>query len=551
MKPVLGIDLGTTKCVACVRLGDEFVEIPPEIGKPETMLPSLFIHMRDGTVHVGKVVEREYEQNETYSGEVVRNAKRFMRLDATYRFESGSKKFPPSEVLGAFLGVLRTAAKRYEDRLKNHPAAKDFDWSNWLDSVVITVPAYYSSHEREATKRAALIAGFPSKLDVHLLDEPVAAALANGVQLSTKIERVLVVDLGGGTCDLTLLETGGPKGFRELGRFGDNEFGGLDWDCDIAKRAIRSSALKNAHPDLLGDDGYPDYMRYGEILRQAERAKIHYCEDDHETEFTLRLVDPDNRSFARAVKLPRSDIDAISKPLCEYVGQLVDRLRESVHADPKKRQGGLKWSEIGQVLLVGGGSQIRGVRAVLSERWGNPVEPPSGAQLAVARGAATYGQIIGQGKRLDGISHPRCPHDIGVMTLPAPPKSWRRWLSALFGRPVTNGTKTTERVFQPLLHRNSELPSRFDGWFPLSSRSHRVEIKVCFTQFTRQKPNGAIQILRKLTLNQLPPLENGQEDGVKLDFTYDKDHRLHVKGKVRGKPVEFDLDDFAGEGRLD
>ncbi len=549
MKPVLGIDLGTTKCVACVRLGDEFVEIPPEVGKDDKILPSLFIHLRDGTVHVGKVVEREYEQNATYAGEVVRNAKRFMRLDATYRFESGKKKFSPAEVLAEFLRVLRAAAARYTDRLKQHPAAKDLDWTNWLDSVVITVPAYFSSTERRATKRAAGIAGFPSA-DVHLLDEPVAAALANGVHLGTKAERVLVVDLGGGTCDLTLLETGGSKGFRELGRFGDNEFGGLDWDCDLAKRAIKQSPLKNTHPDLLGEDGYPDYMRYGTMIRQAERAKINYCEDDHEVKFTLHLVDPDDRTFSRAVSLPRSEIDALSNPLCEYVGHLGDRLLESISTDVKKARSGVKWTEVGQLLLVGGGSQIPGVRAVLTQRWGREVEPPAAAQLAVARGAATYGQIVGQGKRLDGISHPRCPHDIGVMTLPAPTRTWAHWFASVAGRPSTNGVTSTERIFQPLLRRNSELPSRFDGWFPLSSRSHRVEIKVCFVQYTRQRPLGAVQILRKLTLNQLPPLVDARQDGVALEFVYDNDHRLHVKGHVRGKPIEFDLDDFSGEGRL-
>lgn len=550
MKPVLGIDLGTTKCVACVRLGDEFVEIPPDVGKPDKMLPSLFIHLRDGSVQVGRVVEREYEQNPSYSGQVVRNAKRFMRLDGSYAFTSGQKKFSPAEVLAEFLRALRKAAENYTDRLKAHPAAKGLDWSNWLDAVVITVPAYYGATERQATKRAARLAGF-SPTDVYLLDEPVAAALANGVHTSQEEGRVLVVDLGGGTCDLTLLQTGGPKGFQELGRFGDNEFGGLDWDREISKRAIRKSDLKNLQPDLLGDDGLPDYMRYGEILRAAERAKILYVEDDRRQEFVLKLEDPDDPTHARAVTMPRTEFDAVNTPLCEYVGHLADRLLESCGPRPKpeKPPAGVKWPEVQRVLLVGGGSQIPGVQAVLKQRWGGDVTPPPAAQLAIARGAATYGQLLSEGKRLDGLSHPRCPHDIGVMAKPSPHRSWFGWLSSLWGKPSTNGSAVKEE-YVPLLWRNTQLPARFKGQFSLSSRNPVVKIQICNLEYTRRKPKGAVNVLKTFKFSELPPITDGRHDMLLLDFEFDLDHCLHVKGSVRGQPIKASVVDFAGEGRL-
>lgn len=570
MKPILGIDLGTTKCVACVCLGNEFVEIPPVSGRfgGMTILPSVFFQPSSGGPVVGEDALSEAGFDPQFRGQVIRNVKRSMKhnfpegIKPAKKFRSGNRDFTPAEISSHFLRVLREAAQRETDRLKARPSASGLAWNNWLDEVVITVPAYFSPVERRATREAARLAGFP-EAGVHLLDEPVAAALSERIHEQTQQARILVVDLGGGTCDLTLLETGA-GGFRELGRFGDNDFGGLEWDLEIAELALRKHPLPSVR-HLYGPDGTPDYCRFAHLFAESEEAKKRFGapESRRFTEFTVQVANPDRPqldSLGEPVPIGRKEFDELSHRLAEYCGHLADRLIESIKPSElnHKQKQAATWADVDTVLLVGGGSQLGAVRETLQRRLKKPPTIPAGAQLAIARGAAMYGQILSRGINLEGISHPRCPLDFGIMVTPKPEGIMSKVLGRIFGRgaklPRQNGSAEhlPALKFRALIDRNTQLPFDYRAQFPLdSSDSERMLLEVCFRQYTRQKPSGFIRRLHLLEFG-FQRSANPARDRLVVSMRFDENYKLHVTAQCGGKSVTIkkDMDDLEGGERV-
>ncbi|MCX7406655.1 MAG: Hsp70 family protein [Planctomycetales bacterium] len=569
MKPIIGIDLGTTKCVASVRLGDEFVEISPVSGRfgGLMMLPSVFVHPSSGKPVVGEDAVREYGSDPNYRGQVIRNVKRWMKLnypvggEPAKKFKSGNRDFTPAEVSSHFLRLLRDAAKRETDRLKARPSAHGLDWDNWLDAVVITVPAYFSPIERLATREAARLAGFVEGA-VHLLDEPIAAALSEKFHEQTLKERIVVVDLGGGTCDLTLLETG-ENGFRELGRFGDNEFGGLEWDLELAQLALRKHPLPGVR-HLMGDDGTPDYCRYGHLFDEAEKIKKVFCarENRHMKQSTVDVADPDQPKENGQAVINRQEFENLSNHLAQYCGQLADRLIESI--DPTDvgatNTDQVSWAYINRVLLVGGGSQLVAVQEALQRRLNKTASLtiPQGSQLSVARGAAMFGQLLAKGVQLEGISHPRSPLDVGIMLIPvtAKPRFWRRWFGSGIKSSKGDGSPASKpsEIFRPLIKCNVQLPTSVSYKFPLDNNTARiVKLDVCFRQYTRRRPDGVLMLLRSFAFTDLPPCIDPIQDRLHVFMEYDDRYELHVKARVRNQDVTVTIrpDDFRDGVRLD
>lgn len=556
MKPILGIDLGTTKCVACVRLGNECVEIPPAAGGPYagmTILPSVFLDVGDGHVVVGEEVNRKYSDAK-YGPQVVRNVKRFMWRNADNGkvpakiFRYGSRLYSPASISSQFLLELKKAAERETDRLKARPSAKGLDWSNWLDSVVVTVPAYFSSDEREATHQAAELAGFQAD-GIKLLSEPVAAALAWQAHLQNKRKLVLVVDLGGGTCDLTLLATG--EELRELGYFGDNQFGGLEWDLSIAEAAVGKSSLRERLLHFFDEDALPDYSKYGDLFKLAEEAKKDFCRNQQLDEVGVLV----SRRPDEFVKISRHDFDAISAGHAEYCGKLADLLIERIAPEDLgwRASRALRWSDIDHVLLVGGGSQIPHVHEVFKQRWGRNIKPIESGQMAVARGAAVYGQLLSQGKKLSGIGKPRCLHDIGIMAQPKTENGVgrRRWLFWPGSRSRSNGQPARPKppVFSRILARNSPLPHAVPKVFRVPHRGLReLFFEISRIRHTRYKPQGFREDLevQRIDLSSLPPPQDENEDVVKVSMEFDERQRLRVVIICRGNrdEREFGRGDF-------
>ena len=249
MKPVpaLGIDFGTTTSTACLMAEGGVVFVTPEGDVQDGLMPSVvvFTGAGDEDCRVGQPAINALTSTKD-SRNVVQHIKREMAWDAEWnhlspaeqkRFTFHSRSYRPAEIAGRIIRHLKLAAEKHvagDARLRDY-----FDFHGTINTAVITVPAQFGSKERFSTREAALsYGGFH---EVHLLEEPVAAAL--GLKLHQQPGRriVMIVDLGGGTLDVTLLCVGknAPNGgFLELGRIGDNELGGTDWDKIIAQHVL-------------------------------------------------------------------------------------------------------------------------------------------------------------------------------------------------------------------------------------------------------------------------------------------------------------------------
>ena len=256
---VLAVDLGTTTCMACVQadgVGEPTVIVPDPINYPGAhFMPSAFCMTSSGPLVGEQAVNKLMDKR--YADDVVRFVKRFMHEPDTI-FCSNSKDFTPVQISGIFLHHLK---KRAEEDLKTE-----------ISEAVITVPAYFGNVARQATCEAAVkYAGFDQDR-VHLLDEPIAAAYGLNLHRSRRERLVMVADLGGGTFDATLLSIGTAVkegGFYELGRDGDSELGGLNWDEEIAKLAVHD----------LGISPPTEFYKLDNVLlyRNCEIAKHQMC----------------------------------------------------------------------------------------------------------------------------------------------------------------------------------------------------------------------------------------------------------------------------------
>ncbi|MDT7573257.1 MAG: molecular chaperone DnaK, partial [Actinomycetota bacterium] len=228
MARAVGIDLGTTNSVVSVLEGGEPTVIANAEGARTT--PSIVAFAKNGEVLVGEVAKRQAVTN---VDRTVRSVKRHMGTD--WKTSIDGKDFTPQQISAFILQKLKRDAESY----LGEP----------VTDAVITVPAYFSDHERQATKEAGEIAGLNV---LRIVNEPTAAALAYGLDKGEKEQTILVFDLGGGTFDVSLLEIG--DGVIEVkATSGDNKLGGDDWDQRVVEHLVKQFALSNNGIDLSND----------------------------------------------------------------------------------------------------------------------------------------------------------------------------------------------------------------------------------------------------------------------------------------------------------
>jgi molecular chaperone DnaK len=243
MARAVGIDLGTTNSVVSVLEGGEPVVIANAEGARTT--PSVVAFAKNGEVLVGEVAKRQAVTN---VDRTVRSVKRHMGTD--WSIDIDGKKYTPQEISARTLMKLKRDAEAY--------------LGDTVNDAVITVPAYFSDAQRQATKEAGEIAGLNV---LRIINEPTSAALAYGLDKGEKEQTILVFDLGGGTFDVSLLEIG--DGVVEVkATSGDNNLGGDDWDNKIVDWMV--TQFKNAH----GVDLSKDKMAMQRLREAAEKAKI-------------------------------------------------------------------------------------------------------------------------------------------------------------------------------------------------------------------------------------------------------------------------------------
>jgi molecular chaperone DnaK len=377
MARAVGIDLGTTNSCVSVLEGGEPTVIANAEGARTT--PSIVAFAKNGEVLVGEVAKR---QSVTNVDRTIRSVKRHMGTSWTQEIDG--KKYTPQEISARVLQKLKRDAEGY--------------LGESVTDAVITVPAYFSDAERQATKEAGEIAGLNV---LRIINEPTAAALAYGLDKADKEQTILVFDLGGGTFDVSLLEIG--DGVVEVkATSGDNHLGGDDWDQALVDHLVKTFGSAN------GIDLTKDKMAMQRIREAAEKAKIELSSSQSATiNLPYITVDAEKNPLFLDETITRAQFQALT-------ADLLDRCKKPFQAVLK--DAGIAISKIESVVLVGGSTRMPAVVDLVRELTGGK-EPNKGVNPdeVVAVGASLQAGVL-KGEVKDVLLLDVTPLSLGIET---------------------------------------------------------------------------------------------------------------------------------------
>ena len=376
MARAVGIDLGTTNSVVAVLEGGEPTVIPNAEGARTT--PSVVAFSNSGEVLVGEVAKRQAVTN---VDRTIRSVKRHMGTD--WKVTIDGKDYRPQQISAFVLQKLKRDAEAY--------------LGESVTNAVITVPAYFSDAERQATKEAGEIAGLTVD---RIINEPTAAALAYGLDKADQEQTVLVFDLGGGTFDVSLLDIADGV-FEVRATKGDNRLGGDDWDHVVVEWL--ATQFKNKH----GVDLLKDKMAGQRLQEAAERAKIELSSAS-ETSINLPYITASSEGPLHLdEKLTRAEFQRMTQ-------HLLDRCRAPFNAVIS--DAGTTVNKIDQVLLVGGSTRMPAVAELVKELTGGK-EPNKGVNPdeVVALGASLQAGVL-KGEVKDVLLLDVTPLSLGIET---------------------------------------------------------------------------------------------------------------------------------------
>ncbi len=354
MARAVGIDLGTTNSVVAVLEGGEPTVIANAEGARTT--PSVVAFAKDGEVLAGEVAKR---QGVTNVDRTIRSVKRHMGTD--WKTEIDGKSFNPQQISAFILQKLKRDAEAY--------------LGESVTDAVITVPAYFNDHQRQATKEAGEIAGLNVS---RIINEPTAAALAYGLDKGDD-QTILVFDLGGGTFDVSLLEIG--DGVIEVkATSGDNNLGGDDWDNAVVDWIVSTFKSKT------GIDLTKDKMAMPRIREAAERAKIELSSSSSTSINLPYITVQDGSPVFLDETLSRSEFEKITSDLLE---------RTKAPFNNVVKDAGISVGDIDHVVLVGGSTRMPAVSELVKSLTGGK-EPNKGVNPdeVVAVGAALQAGVL-------------------------------------------------------------------------------------------------------------------------------------------------------------
>ena len=397
MGKIIGIDLGTTNSCVAVFEGNEPVVIANSEGKRTT--PSVVGFVKDGERKVGDPAKRQAITNPKNSGYSIKRfmgetyeqcAKEVTRVPYTVSNEGGfprvdieGRKYTPQEISAMILQKMKKTAEDY--------------LGQEVTEAVITVPAYFSDSQRQATKEAGQIAGLDVK---RIVNEPTAAALAYGVDKADKDMKIAVFDLGGGTFDISILEFGSGV-FEVLSTNGDTHLGGDDFDQVIIDWLVQGFKADE------GIDLTKDPMAMQRLKEAAEKAKIELSSTTS-TEINLPYISAEGGMPKHLVKtLTRSQFEQLAHNLIQAC---------LVPCQNAMRDAKLQTSDIDEVILVGGSSRIPAVQTLVKNYFGK--EPSKGVNPdeVVAVGAAIQGAVL-TGDKSDIVLLDVTPLTLGIETM--------------------------------------------------------------------------------------------------------------------------------------
>ena len=465
MGKVIGIDLGTTNSCVAVMEGGEAVVIPNSEGNRTT--PSVVGLNNSGERLVGQVAKRQAITN---PDNTVASIKRHMGSD--YKATLGGKQYTPQEISAMILQKLKADAEAYIGET--------------VTQAVITVPAYFSDSQRQATKDAGKIAG----LDVlRIINEPTAAALAYGVDKDNTDQKILVFDLGGGTFDVSLLEIGDGI-FEVLATSGNNRLGGDDFDKKIIDWAIVEFKSQTGI-DLSGDKTAMQRLK-----EAAEKAKM---ELSTVTTSNINLpfitMDGNGQPQHLDLTLSRAKFDELTADLVEKtMGPSRQALSDA----------GLSAGDIDKVILVGGSTRIPAVQDAVKKLTGKEPFKGINPDECVAIGAAIQGGVlVGEVK------------DVVLLDV----------------TPLSLGIETLGGVMTKIVERNTTIPvSRSQVFTTAADNQTSTDIHVLQGEREMAKDN---KTLGRFSLMDIPPAPRGIPQ-IEVTFDIDANGIVNVSAKDKG-----------------